>query len=259
MYYNPDGSVRAVGAEAALPGLALDAEDQNLHFVEWFKLHLRPRTLASEDAIKSRVPPLPLRKTVVDVFADFMAYMYACARKYIIETHAAGSGLWLSVEKDIEFILGHPNGWGGNQQAQMRKAAVQGGLVPDEEAGCARVHFVSEGEASLHFCVQSGRATESVKDGQSVIIVDAGGGTIDLSTYRFASVSPMVVEEIVVPDCIMQGATTVDVRASILLKEKLKGSRRQRSKFSKTTKTCRTSSSGLCPVMTLRWASEGAR
>lgn len=225
MYYNPDGSVRAVGAEAALPGLALDAEDQNLHFVEWFKLHLRPRTLASEDAIKSRVPPLPLRKTVVDVFADFMAYMYACARKYIIETHAAGSGLWLSVEKDIEFILGHPNGWGGNQQAQMRKAAVQGGLVPDEEAGCARVHFVSEGEASLHFCVQSGRATESVKDGQSVIIVDAGGGTIDLSTYRFASVSPMVVEEIVVPDCIMQGATTVDVRASILLKEKLKGSR----------------------------------
>lgn len=36
MYYNPDGSVRAVGAEAALPGLALDAEDQNLHFVEWY-------------------------------------------------------------------------------------------------------------------------------------------------------------------------------------------------------------------------------
>lgn len=136
-----------------------------------FKLHLRPRTLASEDAIKSRVPPLPLRKTVVDVFADFMAYMYACARKYIIETHAAGSGLWLSVEKDIEFILGHPNGWGGNQQAQMRKAAVQGGLVPDEEAGCARVHFVSEGEASLHFCVQSGRATESVK--VSVILLTA--------------------------------------------------------------------------------------
>lgn len=38
LYYNLDGSVRAVGAEAALPHLALDAEDEGLLFIEWYVL-----------------------------------------------------------------------------------------------------------------------------------------------------------------------------------------------------------------------------
>ncbi|OSX61856.1 hypothetical protein POSPLADRAFT_1145484 [Postia placenta MAD-698-R-SB12] len=226
LYYNPDGSVRAVGAEAALPSLSLDAEDEGLYFVEWFKLHLRPGALASEDAIRSRVPPLPFGKSVTDIFADFMAYLFSCARRYIIETHANGDRLWSSVEKSIEFVLSHPNGWEGNQQTKMRRAAVQAGLIPDTPAGYARVHFVTEGEAGLHFCVQSGLATESVKNGHSVVILDAGGGTVDLSTYKFASVLPMAVEEIVAPDCkcIMQGSTTVNARAGKFLEAKLKDS-----------------------------------
>lgn len=174
--------MKAIGAEAALPSIALDAEDEGLHFVEWcvnstlfsyidwtfiriirFKLHLRPRTLPSEDAIQSKVPPLPLGKTVTDVFADFLRYLFTCTRKYIIETHANGEYLWSTVEKNIEFVLGHPNGWGGNQQAKMRQAAVQGGLIPDNVVGYDHLHFVTEGEAGLHFCLQSGLITESVK------------------------------------------------------------------------------------------------
>ena len=33
------------------------------------------------------------------------------------------------------------------------------------------------------------------------MIIDAGGGTIDLSTYKFTSVNPMSAEEIAPPDC----------------------------------------------------------
>lgn len=33
------------------------------------------------------------------------------------------------------------------------------------------------------------------------MIVDAGGGTVDLSTYTFTTISPMSVEEVVAPDC----------------------------------------------------------
>ena len=39
------------------------------------------------------------------------------------------------------------------------------------------------------------------KNGSSVMIIDAGGGTVDLSTYTFTSVSPITVEEIATPDC----------------------------------------------------------
>lgn len=35
LYYTPEGNVRAVGAEAASPALRLEAEDDDLVFVEW--------------------------------------------------------------------------------------------------------------------------------------------------------------------------------------------------------------------------------
>ena len=42
----------------------------------------------------------------------------------------------------------------------MRNAAVYGNLVPDTDAGKARIRFVTEGEASLHACVLSGLADD---------------------------------------------------------------------------------------------------
>lgn len=35
LYYRRDGTVHSVGAEAALPGMELEAEDEDLVFVEW--------------------------------------------------------------------------------------------------------------------------------------------------------------------------------------------------------------------------------
>ena len=95
--------------------------------------------------------------------ADFFQYLYQCAKSYIVDTHANGVELWTSVDQHIEFVLTHPNGWGGAQQAQMRKAAIQGGLVSDTSEGRARVHFVTEGEASLHFCIQNGLTTDAMR------------------------------------------------------------------------------------------------
>jgi hypothetical protein len=92
-----------------------------------------------------------------------MRYLYHCARIYIRDTHANGAELWASLEPGISFVLTHPNGWEGAQQQQMRKAAVLGGLIPNTNEGQARIQFVTEGEASLHFCVQSGLTTEAMK------------------------------------------------------------------------------------------------
>ena len=35
LYYRPDGTVHSVGAEAAVPGIELEAEDEDLFFVRW--------------------------------------------------------------------------------------------------------------------------------------------------------------------------------------------------------------------------------
>lgn len=65
----------------------------------------------------------------------------------------------------------------------MRRAAILAGLVPDTTAGHARLSFVTEGEASLHFAIHNGLPTGAIRNGEGVVIVDAGGGTIDISSY----------------------------------------------------------------------------
>ncbi|PCH36686.1 hypothetical protein WOLCODRAFT_109029 [Wolfiporia cocos MD-104 SS10] len=225
LYYNPDGTVHSVGAEADQPGMALVAEDEDLIFVEWFKLHLRPESLVLDELKNSDIHQLPQGKTVVQVFADFLEYLYRCAKRYIVETHANGDRLWTSFYDRIDFILTHPNGWEGPQQHQMRRASTMAGLVPDTAMGQSRIHFLTEGEASLYYCVSRGLVEDSIRDGQTVMIVDAGGGTVDISVYNFASVSPLSIEEVTSPECLLQGSTRVDVRARAFLREKLKNSR----------------------------------
>ena len=101
-----------------------------------------------------------------------------------LEFHPGHPRKWSKAVKDqIYFVLSHPNGWEGTQQAEMRKAAVLAKLIPDTKAGHGRLSFVTEGEASLHFSVQNGLPIGVMEDGDGVVIIDAGGGTIDISSY----------------------------------------------------------------------------
>ena len=102
------------------------------------------------------IPPLPPGKTIVDIFADFLAYLYQCARTYIREKEPNGAAMWDTVGAEVDFVLSHPNGWEGAQQSEMRKAAIKAGLVADTSIGHARLSFVTEGEASLHYIIHNG-------------------------------------------------------------------------------------------------------
>lgn len=96
------------------------------------------------------------------MFADFLRYLYRCARTFIEETHANGVELWHTLKDRTKFILTHPNGWEGAQQSMMRAAAIQAGLISDGTTECD-LSFVTEGEASLHFCIQSGLTNDAIK------------------------------------------------------------------------------------------------
>lgn len=133
-----------------------------------------------------------------------------------MQTH--GEATWKSVQTNIKYVLTHPNGWGGSQQAEMRRAAVLASLVSENEKDQLRIAFVTEGEASLHYCLLSGMTAEGIEVSHrsfwitaahlmsdncqgtaGVIIVDAGGGTIDVTSYR--RVSSKSFEEIANPKC----------------------------------------------------------
>lgn len=239
IYYDQQGKPRAFGAEALQEHIIERAEDEQWVKLEWWKLHLRPRYLAASHIADDDIQPLPAGKSAIEVLADFMRYLLQCTRKYIDDSH--GSSVWKSTENRIEFILTHPNGWEGPQQKQIRAAATLAGLVPNSQEGQSRVQLLTEGEASLHFCVMKLLASDTLSatpilapdhpeedsrdtSSQGVVIIDAGGGTIDLSAYSMR-LSPTSFEEIAPAECRLQGSVLVTRRGHALLRKKLTGSK----------------------------------
>jgi len=160
---------------------------------------------------------LPRGKTIVDIFADFMRYLFDSTEALFKSSEPNGELKWGSVSKSIELVLTHPNGWRGPQQSRLRTAAVKAGIIRDTPAGHARVHFVTEGEASFSFCATQTHQGENLKvchtvstqsllfthsqPGDQALVIDAGGGTIDISTYTVLSNGPLQVEELYEPEC----------------------------------------------------------
>ncbi|EAU91820.1 hypothetical protein CC1G_04587 [Coprinopsis cinerea okayama7 len=217
IYYDTQGKVCVVGAEATAEGIEEQAEDNGWFKAEWHILFpFRSRPSLTPDTPGSNYT------SVRRLFADYMKYLFDCSETYIKETHTSGDLLWNTLKDDILFVLTHPNGWEGPQQTQMRRAAVQAGLVSDSEEGHARVMFVTEGEASLHFCINNGLSGDGLESGKGVVIVDAGGGTIDVSAYQGRG---GVFNEISAAQCHFQGSVFVTSRAEEYMKQHLNGTR----------------------------------
>lgn len=203
-------------------GIYEQAEDEGWAKVEWFKLHLRPLKASPSSAITTQLPPLPEGKSVIDVYGDFIRYLYDCVKSYIEQTHPNGVYLWASLSHTAELVLSHPNGWEGSQQSQMRQAVVSINLIPDTPEGHDRLHFVTEGEASLHYSLDNGLPASSLKEGDGVLIVDAGGGTVDISAYAKSpgeseEAATKIFEEIAPPQCHFHGSVFVSLHARVFL------------------------------------------
>ncbi|KAF9650947.1 hypothetical protein BDM02DRAFT_3092037, partial [Thelephora ganbajun] len=223
-WYDTSGKARAFGAEAILLETIDTAYAEGWTRLDWWKLNLAPKAL-SKKLPAGYAPKLPHGLSITEVFADFMEYLFACAESYIKDSHALGGSVWDSVKADIVFVLSHPNGWGGAEQVVMRRAAVKAKLIPDTAEGHDRVRFVTEGEASFNFCVNNGISGEAMKIGNNVIVIDAGGGTIDISGYVVQDRNPLQVEEIFASECRLPGATTVTRKAQEFIENRLKSSR----------------------------------
>jgi len=108
---------------------------------------------------------LPKGKTIIDVFGDFMRYLFDSTQALFKSSEP--NVKWDSIST-IELVLTHPNGWKGPQQGQLRTAAVKAGLIEDTPAEHARIHFVSEGEASFSFCATNTQAGENLKVSRTI-------------------------------------------------------------------------------------------
>ncbi|KAL0063217.1 hypothetical protein AAF712_009915 [Marasmius tenuissimus] len=232
LYYDRKGNVKAVGAEAQLGENIEQAQRQDWIKAEWFKLHFRREDHITPSDVNrdmgSELPSLPPNKTAVDVFGDFLRYLYSCAKKYILGT-VPDRCFWAKIEEHIQFVLSHPNCWEAQEQSLLKDACVKAGLIPDTLEGRNKVSLITEGEACLHFCINEAKSgiQSIVPDVKNLMVVDAGGGTVDISTYsvhtgRMRRINETsTFQEITIPKSRYVGSVLVTQNARAYLKDLL--------------------------------------
>ncbi len=95
---------------------------------------------------------LPEGVPLSTIYKDFFGYLARHTQEAFANRVLDGTRVWHTYFPSADVVLAHPNGWGLREQEFMRGAAVAAGIVPQEEAH-SRIFFVTEGEASVHYCM----------------------------------------------------------------------------------------------------------
>ncbi|KAH8117833.1 hypothetical protein DFH11DRAFT_1740928 [Phellopilus nigrolimitatus] len=223
LIYDKDGTLKKAGAGAVSVDTIRDPDYDKWTKVEYFKMHLRPAG-THIDTHELQLCPLPPSMGITQVMGDFLRYLFDETVNFIKKHHGNGPELWEEVKGRAIFVLSHPNGWAGLPQQRMRQAAIYGGLIENSDEGRAKVQFVTEGEASALACLARGLCPESLRTGFRFVVADAGGGTLDMSSYEISGTSPLEMREITSTDCRFGGSLFVNMKARKLLQKRLQGS-----------------------------------
>ncbi|KAH7320553.1 hypothetical protein B0J17DRAFT_772977 [Rhizoctonia solani] len=208
IYYDRNNRPKLFGAEAMLSDNRDKAEDEGWELVRHFKFHLHP------DDIKRRhdssLEALPNRLSLSQIYSDFMTYLLHHTRTYFCDRVLNEAHVWETYHRDMTIVLAHPNGWGIKQQGFLRKAAIKAGLVTSDNT-YSNVQFVSEAEASVHFCMFHTDLYQHMNTGVNFVVCDAGGSTIDTTAYCVRDTSPVLeLDETKASACVQAGGVSVD-------------------------------------------------
>jgi molecular chaperone DnaK (HSP70) len=187
---------------------------------QWFKLGLDPRI---ELTIPELVGQLRVQLTAPPSYehsADELVVNFLMALRNHIEQvlqRAISPKVWVNAR--IEYVVTIPSAWIDNSpEYLLRECAQRAGM------GLATgLHVLSEPEAAAvyAFCEMKLEGF-NVRDGFT--LCDAGGGTVDLVSYRITSLSPRLeVEEISVGGSALCGSSLLNRIFEQLLTERFEG------------------------------------
>ncbi|KAG8687807.1 hypothetical protein FRC09_013269, partial [Ceratobasidium sp. 395] len=180
------------GAEATSHQAEEDAEDNGWRLAKHFKLHLHPSDMKAKHDLK------------LDRY--LLKHTQAFFEARIID----GKMLWESYQHKTEIVIAHPNGWGIREQTFLRTAAVDAGITTNSLSR-SRIKFVTEAEASVHFCIYHTNLGNRLQAGTKFAVCDAGGSTVDTTVYSVTAARPALrIQETTASACVQAGAIFVD-------------------------------------------------
>ncbi|KAI9187764.1 hypothetical protein H9P43_002155 [Blastocladiella emersonii ATCC 22665] len=160
------------------------------HKVSLPKLALHPDTPAH------RRPRLPEGLKVVDIIADYLAKLLGVIRTLAPDLRPDNT-IWC-------FTI--PVNWKADAMDVMRHAAFKAGMTAAPQT--RQLRFCEEPEAAALTCIEE--SAVDMAPGSTFIVVDAGGGTVDL--FQCTVGDDQHLDEITVGDGDFLGASFVDAR-----------------------------------------------
>ncbi|KAJ5196017.1 hypothetical protein N7449_006496 [Penicillium cf. viridicatum] len=195
------------GAKEPLWGFQVDNTEQAL---QWFKLLLLKEEdmwkdlRGSDQLVKARKLLRDWGKTPEDCIADYLRALWKHTLKMIRKGHAD----YLIESLQFHVVLTVPAIWKDYARTAMQEAAKRAGILDDRSAGETTLILAPEPEAAgLTALLEYGTA---ISPGEVYVICDAGGGTVDVITYKVGNTQPLELGEAVEGDGALCGGIFID-------------------------------------------------
>lgn len=217
IWYDSNNQPVSFGAEARAPKAEDRAEDEGWQLVQCFNLHLHPSDLRAK--CNQAIEPLPFGVPLLQVYSDFLRYLLRHTQPFFEDRILDGRLIWQRYHKNMAFVIAHPNEYGIREQVFLRSAAVAAGFTTSENAA-SHINFVTEAEASAHFCLYYTNLEGRLRIGANIAICDAGHSTVHATLYTVRDISPVVrLQKLRQSIYIQAGDTLVDKLAEAYLRQ----------------------------------------
>ncbi|KHO00399.1 Heat shock protein Hsp70 [Metarhizium album ARSEF 1941] len=164
---------------------------ERLH--EWFKLGLHreaQESLAAESDFMHMYPSSTALPPVEGEDCERLVIHYLKRLSNAVDEYLADNlfrGESVPVEK--EYIMTIPAMWSDRAKQTTARCAQRALKLAGDDEG--KLQFITEPEAAGIYALTNMRNT-GLRQGDTCVICDAGGGTVDLSSYRVLSLKPTV-------------------------------------------------------------------
>ncbi|KAJ3365055.1 hypothetical protein GGF32_000235 [Allomyces javanicus] len=181
-------------------------KDASFTRYERIKLALEPSTP------KHLRPAIPDGEDITDVIADYLALL----RREILDLISSTSPMDGNLQpSEMLLCMTVPVGWSQQAHQSLRRAAAKAGLISDENS--RHLLFCFEPEAAALACVHE--SLFQLTAGSTILVVDCGGGTVDLFLSRLDNLGEL--EELTVGTGDFSGSTSVDAEFHKFLRAKI--------------------------------------
>ena len=167
--------------------------------LQWVKVLLEPESFPEQSNRTSQVwdaynmlGSKALQKRPVDVVGDYLRWLWKRIQAAVVERESEDEHTELLQPAHLTVVLTVPASWSAPAKHKMAEAAVMAG-IPEQ---C--IKMLAEPEAAGVLGLKKKARRRDIKDGDCVIICDAGGGTVDAVAYRVRTREPLSLDQVTV-------------------------------------------------------------